>query len=63
MKAVPDDVLARQPGIPWRDVAGMRDWLAHRYFDTSHALVQVTVDRDLPELEAAVVRLIEGLTD
>lgn len=28
----------------------MRDHLAHRYFDTSHALVKTTVERDLPEL-------------
>jgi uncharacterized protein with HEPN domain len=35
----------------------MRDHLAHRYFDTSHAILQATVDRDLPELERAVARL------
>jgi uncharacterized protein with HEPN domain len=45
------------PDIPWDDVAGMRDRLAHRYFDTSHAIVQATVDGDLPILEAGVRRL------
>lgn len=28
----------------------MRDQLAHRYFDTSHAILQATVDNDLLEL-------------
>jgi uncharacterized protein with HEPN domain len=37
--------------------AGMRDRLAHRYLDTSHAIVSATLREDLPELEAAVHRL------
>jgi uncharacterized protein with HEPN domain len=32
----------------------MRDHLAHRYFDTAHAILQATVDDDLPELERAI---------
>jgi uncharacterized protein with HEPN domain len=39
----------------------MRDRLAHRYFDTSHAIVAATVTNDLPLLEAAVGRLAERL--
>ncbi|HTZ09543.1 MAG TPA: HepT-like ribonuclease domain-containing protein [Acidimicrobiales bacterium] len=57
VKRISPDVLAAEPEIPWEDVAGMRDRLAHRYFDTSHAIVQATVDHDLPKLEAAVLRL------
>ena len=26
----------------------MRDYLAHRYFDTAHAILQATVDEDMP---------------
>jgi len=57
VKRISSDVLAAESEIPWEDVAGMRDRLAHRYFDTSHAIVQATVDHDLPKLEAAVLRL------
>jgi uncharacterized protein with HEPN domain len=35
----------------------MRDRLAHRYFDTSHAIVIATIEHDLPELESAVRRM------
>ncbi len=35
----------------------MRDNLAHRYFDTNHAVVQATVEHDLPELDRAVSRM------
>lgn len=62
IKQLPAELLAQEPQIPWAEIAGMRDRLAHRYFDTSHALVRATVDNDLPELRAAVARL-EEVTD
>ena len=62
VKALPDDLLRQEPGIPWAQVARMRDHLAHRYFDTSHAVLQATVEDDLPELEAAARRLIDRLS-
>jgi uncharacterized protein with HEPN domain len=41
----------------------MRDRLAHRYFDTSHAILAATVSDDLPELETAVRRLLLTVDD
>ena len=41
----------------------MRDHLAHRYFDTAHAILQATVDDDLPELERAVQALAKTMSD
>ena len=61
VKALPADLLAAQPGIPWQQIARMRDHLAHRYFDTAHAILQATVDEDLPALELAVTALAESL--
>ena len=61
VKALPPELLATQPSIPWRQVARMRDHLAHRYFDTSHAILQATIDEDLPQLEVAVQALTEAL--
>jgi len=58
VKALPDDLLNTQPSIPWRQIARMRDHLAHRYFDTAHSILQVTVDNDLPELEKAIQAMI-----
>jgi uncharacterized protein with HEPN domain len=55
--------LASEPQIAWRDVAGLRDHLAHRYFDTTHAILAATVEHDLPPLIAAVERLRQRLDD
>jgi len=57
VKGISADLLDREPTIPWAEISGMRDLLAHRYFDTSHAILQATVDHDLPDLEAAIERL------
>jgi uncharacterized protein with HEPN domain len=63
VKCLPGALLELQPTIPWREVARMRDHLAHRYFDTSHSIVQGTVDHDLPMLERAIADLIRHLDE
>jgi uncharacterized protein with HEPN domain len=63
VKALPADLLDTQPAIPWSQIARMRDHLAHRYFDTAHAILQATVDEDLPELERAIRAMAASLTD
>jgi uncharacterized protein with HEPN domain len=57
VKHLPASLLEQEPELPWSQIAGMRDLLAHRYFDTSHAILRATVDHDLPALAAAVDRL------
>ncbi len=61
VKALPEELLASRGEIPWDQIARMRDHLAHRYFDTTHAVVQATVDNDLDELRAAVNDLHDSL--
>jgi uncharacterized protein with HEPN domain len=34
VKALSIDLLDTEPDIPWKQIARMRDHLAHRYFDT-----------------------------
>ena len=63
VKALPAGLLDTQPAIPWRQIARMRDHLAHRYFDTAHAILQATVDEDLPELETAVQAMLKALPE
>jgi uncharacterized protein with HEPN domain len=57
IKALPTELVDAEPEIPWADIAGMRDRLAHHYFDTEHSIVAATVADDLGRLEAAVERL------
>ena len=54
---LPAELRETEPGIPWREIIGMRNWMAHRYFDTVHSYVWGTVDRDLDPLLEALSRI------
>ena len=57
IKDVEPALLDLEPQVPWSDVAGMRDHLTHRYFDTAHSIVATTLEHDLPPLLEAARRL------
>lgn len=54
-------LLASEPDVDWAGAAGMRDFLAHRYFATRPEIIQLTIDQRLPGLEAAVERMLGRL--
>ena len=58
-----DDLRATEPKVPWRAIAGFRNVLVHDYFDVDLEVVWSVVDRDLPELGAAVDRMRQALAD
>jgi uncharacterized protein with HEPN domain len=59
VKGVSALVQKQLPAIPWKDVAGMRDRLAHRYFDTDHSIVRHTVEVDFPAMRSVLVEYLE----
>jgi len=61
VKGLAPDLLERESEIEWRAIARMRDHLAHRYFDTDHAIVSDVVDNELGALSLAVERLLGSL--
>jgi len=58
-KQIPAEVQSRQPDIPWRDLAGMRDKLIHHYFGVNLTLIWKVVQEDLPLLQPQIKQLIE----
>ncbi|GAA1534489.1 HepT-like ribonuclease domain-containing protein [Nocardioides humi] len=63
VKALSAEVTATEPEIKWREIAGMRDFLAHRYFATSPDMVQAVIDKDLQPLADAVARMRSRLPE
>jgi uncharacterized protein with HEPN domain len=58
---IPKQLRDTEPSFPWREIIGMRNWMAHRYFDTAHAYIETTVDHDLEPLHSALERLADRL--
>ena len=54
-------LLPHRPEIPWKAVKGMRDHIAHGYFDNNSDLVWDVIKNDLPALRDAIDYFIKHL--
>lgn len=52
-------LLPLRPEIPWKLVKGMRDHIAHGYFDINNNFVYDVIKNDLPPLLDAIEYFIE----
>ncbi len=57
VKALSEEAKARRPETPWRQIAGLRDLLAHEYYRIDMAEIDKIIKNDLPPLEAAITAL------
>lgn len=55
-----EELSASQPGVPWLQVAGARNILAHHYLGVDLKLVWSIIERDLPVLEEKIVALAKA---
>ena len=58
-KNLPGELKSKYPGIPWREITGMRDKMIHEYFGVNLQIVWQTIEEDLLSLEAAIKKLID----
>lgn len=61
VKNLSADTKAKQPEIPWREIAGMRDKMIHEYFGVDLSVVWDAVQNDLPRLRDSVRAILEEL--
>ena len=60
VKALPADLLASHPQVPWREIAKLRDLLAHHYYRVDAQVIRRTVEAPMEQLTDAVANLIAG---
>ena len=62
-KNVPTTIRQKYPEVPWRDMAGMRDWLIHAYFrvDTTLVWEAVTEDDQIPFVKPIIAQILKDM--
>jgi uncharacterized protein with HEPN domain len=61
-KNLGDTLKTAHPSIPWKQIAGMRDTLIHRYFGVKLELVWQVVEGDLPRFLTQVDEMLLALS-
>ncbi|MET0306346.1 MAG: HepT-like ribonuclease domain-containing protein [Solirubrobacterales bacterium] len=58
VKHLASETRESSPEIPWADIAGLRDLIAHEYFRIDIQRVLEIVEKDLPPLGRAIDRML-----
>jgi uncharacterized protein with HEPN domain len=59
LDSVPEDILARERGIPWRKVIALRHRLVHGYWLIDESIIAEIARNETEPLIAALDRIID----
>ena len=62
-KNVPETIRQQYPQVPWRDMAGMRDRIIHRYFAVNYVIVWNTVKDHIPPLQPIIRQIFKDMEE
>ena len=51
VKNLSEETKSRQPQIPWKQIAGMRDKVIHDYFGVNLEIIWAVIEKELPKLQ------------
>ena len=60
-RSLSNEFRQHHPEIPWTDIIGMRNVLAHRYFGIDVDIVWSAVERDLPQLKEHIEAILKSM--
>ena len=58
-RRLPDTLTATEPGIPWPKVKRVGNILRHEYYEVQDEIIWEVVEKHLPPLKAAILRMLE----
>ena len=61
-KKLSEDLRARHPKVPWRQIAGLRDVLIHDYFDVDLVALWDLTQTQLPVFKEQIQSMLSQLS-
>lgn len=61
LKNIPDEIKIKFPQVPWREIIGFRNTVAHVYFGVNPKIVWNTATEDVTYLKELINCIIESL--
>ncbi len=58
VKRLPEDLRGRHPQLPWKQIAGTRDHIAHGYDSVDHDVIWGVLDVEAGKLKASVLKIL-----
>ena len=58
-KFIPEDIRMKYENVDWKGIVGLRNRIAHEYFDISLSIVWHIVTEELPILEEQMKGILE----
>lgn len=62
VKKIPEDLKNTNSDIQWRQIAGLRDFIAHGYFEIDDDIIWNAVKNHLPDLQIRILEIRGKLT-
>jgi len=62
-KNIPTEVKAKYKKIPWKEIAGTRDKIAHFYFGIDYEIVWQIIKEELPHIKPVIKKMLEEIRE
>lgn len=60
-KNIPEDLRKKHPNIPWKQMMGLRNLVAHEYFGIDYEILWQIVKKDIPKLEPLIIEALSRM--
>jgi uncharacterized protein with HEPN domain len=62
-KNIPKQIRQKYRELPWTDMAGMRDKIAHFYFGIDYSIVWEVIKERLPEIKPIIQKILKEMEE